>query len=64
MPTNLDRRLARLENGTATALPWHLPPEYWTDAQLCAVALPGRKLATVTDDDLRAVIAEISTLAR
>jgi hypothetical protein len=52
----LDRRLARLERNSTLALPWHLPANEWTDAQLLALAIPGR-IDTITDEEL-AEIAE------
>ena len=45
-----DRRLARLEQNDSPALPWHLPVDQWTDAQLMAVIAPGR--TDIGDEEL------------
>ena len=37
MTNNLDRRVRRLEAGTALKLPWGKPSREWTDEQLLAV---------------------------
>lgn len=37
MNGGLDRRMKRLERGTAMGLPWSKPPSEWTDEQLLFV---------------------------
>jgi len=37
MNGGLDRRMRRLERGTAMGLPWSKPAREWTDEQLLAV---------------------------
>ena len=55
MPRQLDRRLTRLERNSTLALPWHLPVDQWTDAQLMARIRPG--CSDITDEELAEIAA-------